>query len=62
MGCIAFQQDGKWWVAHPNGGAEPAKSKEDARTKAEYYNATGGVRGTISGSTNRLGTALHAGA
>lgn len=59
MGCVAVQQDGKWWVAHPNGEAEPAKSRDDALAKALYNNATGGAHGTVSGSPNRQGAALY---
>lgn len=38
MGCVAVQHDGKWWVAHPDGTAEPAKGKADAKAKAQLNN------------------------
>lgn len=41
MGCVAVQQEGRWWVAHPNGDAEPAKSIDDARAKALFNNTAG---------------------
>jgi hypothetical protein len=59
MGCVAVQQDGKWWVAHPNGDAESATSKDDAQAKALYNNTTGGAHGTVSGSPDWQRPALH---
>lgn len=58
LGCLIIQtEDGKWWVAHPNGDGEPATSQVEAREKALYFNATGGQH-VISSGSNWFGRLL----
>jgi hypothetical protein len=54
LGCLAVQRDGRWWVVHPNGDAEPAKSKDEAQERALYNNATGGQYHTRNRATETV--------